>query len=144
MRSRVASRVPQGLVAETKRLGWGELARRPAREVVLGAATQPWQADVTFKPVAPEQFRAFAEPNHVKIVWTLEAVPIEPTLTLFRTETRAVATDPAARQHFRRYWRWARFGIVLIRMLQVPALRREAERRYRQAVPRSAIPEERP
>jgi hypothetical protein len=41
-----------------------------------------------------------------------------------------VATDAEARRRFRRYWRWARFGIVAIRLLILPAIRREAERRW--------------
>jgi hypothetical protein len=131
MGSRRELRMPQGLVAETARLGWGELARRAGRELVMGAATQPWHADVRFTAIPAERFREFREPDHVKIVWTLEAVPIEPALTLFRSETRVVATDAAARAQFLRYWRWARLGIVLIRLLHLPALRRAAERRYR-------------
>jgi hypothetical protein len=121
------TRRPSGLVEETKRLGWNELARRPGRELVMGAATQPWKADVKFIPVPAEDFLGFAEPEMVKIVWTLEAVPVEPNLTLFRTETRVRATDAAAREKFLRYWRFARFGIVLIRWLHLPALRRAAE-----------------
>jgi hypothetical protein len=116
-----------GLVEETKRQGWNELARRPGRELVMGAATQPWKADVKFIPVPAEDFLDFAEPEMVKIVWTLEAVPVEPNLTLFRTETRVKATDAAAQEKFLRYWRFARFGIVLIRWLHLPALRRAAE-----------------
>ncbi len=100
----------------------------------MGAVTQPWKADVKFTPVAPDRFAAFAEPDLVKIVWTLETEPLGATLTRFRTETRAVATDGAAQRKFLRYWRWARFGIVLIRWLLVPALRREAERRARTAM----------
>jgi hypothetical protein len=123
------ARPPQGLVAETVALGWGVLAERPGRELVMGAVTQPWMADVKFTAVAPDRFAAFAEPDLVKIVWTLEAEPLGPALTRFRTETRALATDGAAQRKFRRYWRWARVGIVLIRWLLVPRLRREAERR---------------
>jgi hypothetical protein len=41
-----------------------------------------------------------------------------------------VATDAGARLKFRRYWRWARFGIVAIRLLLLPAIRRAAERRW--------------
>ena len=41
-----------------------------------------------------------------------------------------VATDPDARQRFLRYWRWARFGIVLIRWLMLPAIRRQAEAEF--------------
>ncbi len=119
----------QGLVTETVALGWGVLGERPGRELVMGAVTRPWMADVKFTAVAPDRFAAFAEPDLVKIVWTLEAEPLGPALTRFRTETRALATDGAAQRKFRRYWRWARVGIVLIRWLLVPRLRREAERR---------------
>ena len=53
-----------------------------------------------------------------------------PDVTRFAQETRAVATDEQARRMFRRYWRWARFGIVAIRRLILPAVRRAAERRW--------------
>jgi hypothetical protein len=62
-------------------------------------------------------------------VWTLEAEPLGPKLTRFRTETRVQATDGAAWKRFRRYWRWAGVGMVLIRWLLLPRLRREAEGR---------------
>ncbi len=120
-----------GLVEETKRLGWGELARRPGRELVMGAATQPWLADVTFRTIAPDDFLGFGEPDSVKIAWTLEAVPIEPSLTLLRTETRVRATDARARQKFFRYWRFAQVGSALIRWLHLPAVRRAAELQHR-------------
>jgi hypothetical protein len=129
--TRQPPRRPQGIVAETLGLGWGMLAERPGRELVMGAAAQPWKADVGFRAIPPDRFAAFAEPDLVKIVWTLEAEPIEPALTLFRTETRARATDEGARRKFGRYWRFVGAGIVLIRWLLLPALRREAERRHR-------------
>ena len=53
------------------------------------------------------------------------------TSSTLATETRAVATDAEARARFRRYWRWARFGIVAIRWFMLPAIRREAERAWR-------------
>ena len=118
----------RGLVAETTALGWAILAERPGREVVVGSATQPWKGDVVFRPVEPDRFVAFAEPEMVKIVWTLEAEPLGPALTRFRTETRVLATDEAARTQFRRYWRWAGWGVVLIRKLLLWALRGEAKR----------------
>jgi len=130
MGSARTTRYPAGLVEETKRLGWNELSRRPGRELVMGAATQPWKADVTFMPVPSEEFLGYSQPGMVKIAWTLEAVPVEPHLTLFRTETRVRATDAAAREQFLRYWRVVRFGILLIRWLHLPALRRAAERRW--------------
>lgn len=120
-----------GLVAATKQLGWGELALDPDRELVMGATVQPWQADVTFTAVPADRFLDFAEPDQVKIVWTLEAESLGPALTRFRTETRVLATDATARQKFRRYWRIFGIGIVMIRWLLLPALRREAQRRVR-------------
>jgi len=132
MRARdTTPRRPAGLVEETKSLGWGELTRRPGRELVMGAVTQPWIADVKFTAVPPDEFLGYGELGRVKITWTLEAVPIEPTLTLFRTETRVRATDMAAREKLLRYWRFARFGIVMIRWLHLPALRRAAELQHR-------------
>jgi len=119
----------RGLVAETTATGWGVLAERPGRELVVGSVTQPWQGDVIFTRVEPDHFAAYSEPDMVKIVWTLEAEPLGPALTRFRTETRVLATDEAARTKFGRYWRMFGAGIVLIRWLLLPALRREAERR---------------
>lgn len=119
----------KGLVAETKALGWGELALEPGRELVMGAAAQPWKADVVFTAIPADAFQAFAAPDRVKIVWTLEAQPLDPARTRFRTETRVLATDEDARRKFRRYWRIFGMGIVMIRWLLLPALRREAERR---------------
>ncbi len=121
----------KGLVAETKALGWGELGQARGRELVMGATAQPWKADVTFTAVPADQFLDYAEPNLVKIVWTLETEPLEPARTRFGTETRVLATDDGARQKFRRYWRIFGIGIVMIRWLLLPALRREAERRWR-------------
>ena len=125
-----ARRKPQGIVEETRALGWGVLDEQPGTFVICGAACQPWLANVTFAPVPPADFAAYAKPGQVKIAWTLEADPLGPDTTQFAQETRVVATDEHARTQFRRYWRWARFGIISIRLLMIPALRREAERRW--------------
>jgi hypothetical protein len=42
-----------------------------------------------------------------------------------------LATDDATRKKFRRYWRFFGIGIVMIRWLLLPALRRAAEQRAR-------------
>jgi hypothetical protein len=131
MRASVTKRQPAGLVEETKSLGWGELTRRAGRELVMGAVTQPWLGDVKFAALPQDEFLGYAERDRVKIVWTIEAVPIEPALTLLRTETRVRAADQGAREKFLRYWRLARFGVLLIRWLHLPAVRRAAELQYR-------------
>jgi len=128
--TRVVPRKPQGILEETRALGWGLLAEQPGRFIVCGATCQPWLANVVFSAVAPDQFLAYAQPGQVKIAWTLEATEIGPGLTRFGQETRAVATDEQSRIRFHRYWRWARFGIIAIRLLMLPAIRRAAERRW--------------
>lgn len=122
---------PGGLLAFTQSLGWGVLAEVPDREVVVGAVTKPWEPEVTFHALPPAQFAAFAEPDFVKIVWTLRVDPADEGGSIFRTETRAVATDATARARFRRYWSLVSPGIALIRRLSLRPLKREAERRAR-------------
>jgi hypothetical protein len=119
----------RGLVAVTKALGWGVLAERPGREIVMGAVTQPWKANVEFRSLPPDEFAAFDRPGFVKIVWTLRADAVDARWSIARTETRVVATDGEARRRFR--WYWARFsaGIVLIREVSMRLVKTEAERR---------------
>ena len=123
---------PRGLLAEVQSLGWGVLAEVPGREVVVGAVTKPWEANVTFRALPPDQFAAFSEAGYVKIVWTLRADPITATESVFRTETRATATDASARAKFRRYWSFLSPGIILIRWAVLGPVKNEAERRARE------------
>jgi len=120
---------PRGLVAVTKELGWVVLADMPGHEVVMGAVTRPWEANVVFRGIPPGHFAAFNEPDYVKIVWTLRADAIGDYSSIARSETRAVAIDASARRKFR--WYWSRFsaGIVLIRELSLRLVKKEAERR---------------
>ena len=122
---------PRGLLAEMQSIGWGILAEIPQREIVVGAVTRPWEANVEFRALPAEEFAAFNEPGYVKIVWTLRADPIGTTDSVFRTETRAVATDAIARTKFRRYWAFLSPGIILIRWAMLGPVKREAERRAR-------------
>ena len=120
---------PHGLLAAVRSLGWGLLAEVPGREIVMGAVTKPWEANVTFHALPPHEFASFSEPGFVKIAWTLRADPAGDGGSVFRTETRAVATDAFARARFRRYWAFASPGITLIRRLSLRPLKQEAERR---------------
>jgi len=121
--------LPRGLLAQMKALGWGVLAEVAGREIVMGAATQPWAGNVMFRSLSAEEFAAFDEPGYVKIAWTLRADPAGARGSVFRTETRAVATDSAARAKFRRYWAFASPGIRLIRRLLDGPLKAEVLRR---------------
>jgi len=120
-------------LARMREIGWGVLAEIPGREIVMGAVTRPWMADVVFRSLPPEAFASFHEPDYVKIVWTLRADPLGTAASMFRTETRVATTDPAARAKFRRYWAFASPGIILIRWASLRPLKAEAERRIRAA-----------
>jgi hypothetical protein len=93
----------------------------------MGAVTQPWESNVVFRPLSPAAFAQFDEPNYVKIVWTLRADPLGTRESMFRTETRAVATDPVARAKFRKYWSFLSPGIILIRGAMLGPVRADAE-----------------
>lgn len=124
---------PTGLLAEMQSLGWRVLTAIPGREIVVGAVTKPWEADVTFRPLPPNEFAAFREPDYVKIAWTLRADAISAKESIFRTETRALATDATARRKFRRYWSLLSPGIILIRWASLRPIKKNAERRFREA-----------
>jgi hypothetical protein len=132
-REQLRPRGSPGIVAETLSLGWGVLAEVPDRQILIGAYTQPWHERVTFRSLPPDAFAAFSEPGYVKIVWTLEAEPVGPDESVFITRTRAVATDPASRRKFRRYWGPMSAGIILIRYAGLLLVKKQAERDARLA-----------
>jgi hypothetical protein len=121
----------RGILEETLSLGWGVLAETPDREIVMGAVTQPWKANVVFRSLPPGEFVTFSDPGYVKIAWTLRVDPAGPTTCVFRSETRAIATDAESRARFRRYWAFLSPGIVLIRYEMLRQVRSEAERSMR-------------
>jgi hypothetical protein len=123
------AREPRGLLDEVRSLGWVVLDEVPDREIVLGAVTKPWEANPVFRPIPAGEFAAFAEPQYVKIAWTLRADPVGAAASIFRTETRALATDDFARERFRAYWAFLSPGIWLIRQMMTGPVRKEAERR---------------
>ena len=126
-----SARPAQGLIADMRSLGWGCLMEREGKLFVAGAACQPWQTDVVFTPIPSDLFSSFSEPSNVKIAWTIATYEKSPLNAELSTETRAIATDAATRSRFLRYWSWARFGIIPIRWILLPAIRRESERRWR-------------
>jgi hypothetical protein len=121
---------PTGLLEHTKSLGWGVLADTP-NEIVMGAVTKPWEPNPVFRAIPPAEFAAFSEPDYVKIAWTLRANPASDGGSTFRSETRALATDPEARRKFRWYWSFLSPGIILIRAAMLPAIKAAAERAWR-------------
>ena len=126
-------REPQSFLSEVRSLGWRVLDEEPGLHLVMGAVTQPWKAEVQFRGLEPEEFAAFNEPGYAKIAWTIAVEPHGPTESIFRTETRVATTDADSRRRFRRYWTMVSPGVVLIRREMLRLVRREAERRARQA-----------
>lgn len=124
-------REPKPFLQESREMGWGTLVDEPGRLYVAGAFCQPWIGNVKFEPVPPEEFASRQAPSRVRIAWTLEVEPLGASSSRLSTETRAVATDDDARRRFRRYWRWARFGIVTIRWVMLPTIKRRAEEAWK-------------
>lgn len=124
-----------GFVEGMLKMGWGVLAWEPDRWFVAGTVCQPWLGDVVMTPIPPTRFAGYSEPDQVKIIWTLEAELLGEARSRFTTETRAVGTDCRAQSKFRRYWHFFGIGMAMTRWLLLPAVRREAERRWRAAAP---------
>jgi hypothetical protein len=120
------------LLQVTKDLGWGVLAEVPGRAIVMGAYTQPWQANVRFRALPPDEFAAFHQPGYVKIIWTIEADSVAPSKSIARTQTRVETTDPESRARFRTYWAKFSPGILLIRKQILAQIKSDAERRARE------------
>ena len=119
-----------GLGDQMLAIGWGVLADVPGRLLVAGAVTKPWEADVRFHPLLPDEFAAFHEPGYVKIVWTLEADDLPSAHgSVARTRIRVKTTDPVARRRFRCYWAILSPGIILVHYEIVRLARRELTRR---------------
>lgn len=117
-----------GLADQAKAWGWSVLAEEPGREIVFGAATQPWTANPVFLPLSSTEFPSFHKPDYVKIAWTLRSEPIDAMTSVAITETRVTTTDRGARAKFRRYWALVSPGIILVRRLALRLVKREAER----------------
>lgn len=122
---------PAELIEQVQSIGWGILAERPGREIVVGAATMPWHANPVFRSISSGDFEAFREPGYVKIAWSLRADPVDASHCVFHTETRVSTTDPQARARFKRYWSFVAPGVEVIRIAMLRPVKREAERRAR-------------
>jgi len=120
--------VSRPLVRECLSLGWGLLAEEPGHELVMGAVTRPWEANVRFWSLPPDEFAAFDAPGYAKIVWTLAAQPVGSGKSIAHTETRVLLTDAVARSRFRRYWALVSSGVVLIRRQSLRIVKADAER----------------
>lgn len=107
------------------KMGWVILEEAAGQELVAGAVTQPWVANVIFRGLPPAEFVGFAEPGYTKIVWNIAVQKSDGGSTIASTETRVLATDAESRRKFRRYWFVFSLGIRLIRRVALAQTRRE-------------------
>jgi hypothetical protein len=97
----------------------------------MGGVTKPWEGEAKFRPLPPDQFRAFDEPGYAKIIWTLSVEPDGDEACVFRTRTRVATTDSLSRRMFRRYWSLLSPGILLIRLEALRLVKAAAEEKAR-------------
>ena len=124
-RSALPARV--GQVGPGGRLGGPRRTSRPRDRARSGHATVGSERQIPCNGTR-KHFAAFDEPDYVKIAWTLRVDAVDEAHSIFRTETRVVATDASARRRFRRYWALLSPGIILIRWAALNPIRRDAER----------------
>lgn len=96
--------------------GWVALGEVPGRELVFGAVGKIWQPNIEWKPVAPDAFRDFAEPDYAKICAGFSIRSYGAHRSLVSYEARTAGTDATAGRKFLRYW-WLvqRFVQVVLR-----------------------------
>src|SRR5690606_20313986 len=125
----------RGVLAEVIARGLGVLASVPRRQPVVGAVTRPSEAEGAFRAGTPEDDNVLSETGYVQSGWTIRADDVNVAESMFRTETRAIATDAEARKKFRCYWSFFSPGIVLTRWAVLRPVKRESERRAREQRP---------
>ena len=104
--------------------GFTLLEEHSPHEITLGMVGRPHRSSID--RVAAEEFRAYAVPGSVRIVWdfTVEAVGEGSRI---RTITRIQATDEAGLKSFRRYWPFIRPFSGLTRIAMLRLVKRRAE-----------------
>jgi len=109
-------------------IGWQILEEIPDSELVVGAVTQPWAADVQFQGMSGSDLVAFNEPGFTKIVWSMAVIPESDNRSRVVLETRVTATDETSRRKFKRYWFVFGPFIGLIRRIILRLLKRELKK----------------
>ncbi|HKZ21337.1 MAG TPA: hypothetical protein VJQ57_14655 [Acidimicrobiia bacterium] len=114
-------------IRDLTRLGFVILDEDSGAEIVLGLIGRFWRLSGGLRRVEGGDFATFSEPGYVKAVWNFRVEPAGPERSMVSTETRVIATDPAALRSFRRYWMLIRPFSGLIRRRALALIREEAE-----------------
>jgi hypothetical protein len=104
------------------------LASAPPVAAVFGGVLQAWRLSGGDPPpvLDADGLRRFAEPGWVKAAMDFRLTPSRGGTEL-SSETRVLATDPATRRRFARYWRLIRPGSSAIRWELLAAVQVRAE-----------------
>jgi hypothetical protein len=110
---RVKHPVPQSgawrlddMTSSADRPGFQILVDEPPREVAVGAIGQVWRLRIPFAHVADARhYSSFAEPDVVKVAWSVRVSPRLRQGSHVELELRVDATGEAAWRKFRRYFR---------------------------------------
>ncbi len=97
------------------------------RETVGGMAGRPWASGRRPGVHDLAAYRAFQEPDSVKIAYNLQVEDLGSGWSRLTSETRVLAVDNSARNKMARYWRLIVPGSGLIRRQWEAAIRRRAE-----------------
>ena len=102
---------------------WVLLDADPPREVTFGVIGRFWSGETVWEEIDAGDFRGYERPGFAKIASSLSLRPYGEGRTLVSYEARTVATDPASRRGFLRYWRLVSpfVGIVMRSLLRVVA-----------------------
>ena len=104
--------------------GFQWLTAEPGREVVVGTLVAAPAGG--HGPKTPEEFASLSAPGYAKAALNFRIDEIHPGVCRLRTETRVLATGPAATRRFAAYWRVIYPGSSLIRHMWLRAIRARA------------------
>lgn len=73
------------LLESALKLGWSVLEEVPNHELVVGAVTQPWKAEVIFQGLSGQEFINFEKPGFAKFAWNIAVHEVKPGVTQLST-----------------------------------------------------------
>ncbi len=106
--------------------GFSILLEEERQELAVGAIGKVWHPVIPFQHVPDAAaFLAFAEPDQVKVAWSIRTLALGDRACRLELEVRVDATDDGAWQKFERYFRLIGPGSHLIRHILLRGLANE-------------------
>jgi hypothetical protein len=107
--------------------GFGVLAERPGKEIVLGVSGKFWRPTGNLSPFNRADFDEPVAQGLARAVWNFHVEGADDQTTLF-TETRVTCGDRRSRRKFRAYWFFVRPFSGLIRRIMLRNVQNAAGR----------------